>query len=276
MNAKVDFFFKLGSRGWQEVYWRSGDPDLQTSLQAAEKLASWRAGLLGPAAKLTDVRVSDVSVNLDSLVSKKEFNGRKVFLNLYTENITTAVLCRLNSGSKYRRSLYMRGQPKSVQLPPPDGVGVAADWLDYFARMVKENFLGTTKWCLRVQPKAPDGAKRPVTSIQLSPGGNARLAFLTALPAFAVGSKVRLKGFLMADLGGLAINGDWEIQAREGTINTIRFPWDAAYTYSGGATAQDRTPVFEPVTSFLPQRIVRRKAGRVYGDPKGRITKKGS
>jgi hypothetical protein len=159
-RGKITIFFDAEARtvgsGWTET-WYSPAVDYSVLLSQAMDYVKVRKELLGIGATIIAVRVSDDTVFRDALT--RAVQGKDGFGNTYVnagpddhDPVQVSLLCRIEAGPLYRRSLMLSGLPDSVtdQLVTQ---GVFQVFLNtpQFKQWVKK--ITDLKWQIRTQIK---------------------------------------------------------------------------------------------------------------------------
>lgn len=273
MNTRVNFFFEQGDQGWQELYWRSDDPNLITSLEQATFLAKNRQLFLNRDAELIAIRVSDEDVTRDSLISniRGVYPRSKAVALLTPDQPWVAVLERLEAGSLYRRQLYLRGGVKGVYsatLTKPDLNNPWGRLVQKYNDILRNQANG---WKFRVTLRGADSPKVGIVAVVKGVGPPPFLTCTAPGLVTATGDKVRLSGFktstgTLKDIGGIyyvSLGGT-------GTF-TVDLSVAPTGTYAGDGVVTPLKPAYRSITSADAIRVVRHKVGLTYGGFKGRI-----
>jgi len=270
VNAIVNFFFGFEDSGWSEVFWRFADADLKQTLTFAETLAPLRTKLLAQNVRLLEVRVSDVDELRDSFISDKQFFAPKVANPLAANMPFTSMLLRCESGSLYRRSLYLRGFPAEVTYPYPEGDEVVNQWIKDFDKW-KAKLLNTgDNWQFKALSKDP--AMGPHKISVVIPSVPNPLYTLVQVPGqvFTTLESLRIAKLKDVEFAGNAPNGVWSAFNPIANSFEIATGFPDGGQYKGGGVVYRRVSTFVPITKVVPLRMTRRKVGRPIGSPKGR------
>lgn len=271
--TKVDFWFAQHQYGWSETYWRYNDPSLAVSLKQAEIMADFRCKLMGGQTRLDVLRVSDMNINFDSLVSDKVYYCGKEFAGGESEREYTALMVRQKAFPGYGRTLYLRGFPKGIIYPAPPGDVDSNAFQVYYDQWFLNNFFQQGSWRIRALSRLATFSKFPATAVVSSGAPNNRFRITIPMTQPLDAARVRLSGFKTTDFLSVNINTEWEVKLKDNFEFEIAQPWLVGYAYTGGGFVryiQEEYPV------IFHQAIMgkrRRKTGDAYGQRKGRLSK---
>ncbi len=262
VNGKVNFFLKEtdAGAGWSETYYYSS-VDLPNVLVKAIVLAKKRLACLPFSVALPYVRVADDAIQRDSLV----YVPPAIYgaLNQPDQQVDVpwnAILCRLSSGSLYRRQLYLRGAPDSLIVEPENLLGLPS-FTTPFNAFLKE--LSTANWAIRCFDRGPANPVKPINQI-------AKLVTPVKinLPAHGwnTGDKVRISHSAYRP-----VNAAWPIAVVDADNfvllnSTVAPPLDIF----GSGTAHRLVVVYEPIDQAIPVRQTKRNTGRPFDLLRGR------
>lgn len=268
---RATFFFADGNYGASETHWyQTQNADLTDVLSAAQSLGVLRQKILGQNVKMTYVRVSYDDTFRDSLerpanqaqlpaVPPNQFG----FPN--SDNPYSNLLLRCESGSQYRKSLYLFGVPDDYIAD--QAFNPVAAWTDYFKGWTKQLMI---KWgfkCLNQDPA--QNPHLPITNIVNGANG---VAITVPNHNLATGTKIHVR---QVKGTGTSPNGTWQALVVDvNTINLLGYVPNGIFAYTGGGFVQKVVYAVEPYTNITIMRPTHRKRGLPFGLSRGRSRRK--
>lgn len=208
MAMKVDFIFSMIESGWTETFYHAAT-DINTAMAAAKTLALERCKILCVDAYLSQIRVSSTTVLNDSIVTFDPTYYER--LTLKGDAAQVAFLCRLSSGSLYRRSYMIRGCPDEwVYRKATTGI---LTWNNIADAAIKQYLaaIPTAGMTIQVMTKVGDGVVAyPIVNVAVVATIAGATAVLSAMPlgGLAQGDKIAIHG---AKEKLRCINGVWPL-----------------------------------------------------------------
>lgn len=261
---KCTFFFELAKYGWSETWFRQeATPD--AALASSKVLAAQRASLLASPAQLSAVRISDESIQRDSLFFEWTGNaleGGNTFGNSDIPN--TAALLRIEAGSLYRRNLYLRGIPDSF-VTEPNGLVLDPAWNKNFQGY--RSLLINSQWHLKAIQKTPPPPTQFITGAARGANGTWTVTLQNQLPGISNGSRIRIS----KTQGVPRLNGYWLVYPDPlGAALIYLLNSGGIYgNWTGGGYAALLSPSYNPVTNVIVERATHRITGRPFDEPRG-------
>jgi hypothetical protein len=257
-------FFTHGVQGWSET-WYSDKGDAPTAFASFKNVALTRTKMLSAQAFLTFLRVSDIALRGDATV--QSFDGTTTDKDAYTATsdvVGVGWYARFQSGSLYRRSLFLRGEPD-------DSFKLASNLSQYrdarpspaFSQAF-DTFVSTLTqegWGLRVLKRDAGNPSLGVRDVTLEVGGTLRYILDVPDANFAEGSRIVLYKLnkLYPELVGRA-----QIKTKIATTYVLHThaAGSPIATYKGGALVRQEVLIPGPITSGFLIRPAIRQTGR--------------
>jgi len=256
MDFKCDLFFEAGKYGWTETYYRE-NATWATVERPAKELASARGVLLAGGATIKQLRISDVEVKRDSKVYVSDQWMNKANANEPSDLAFVTLLCRLNSGNKYWRSLMLAGIPDAYFA----GVDTESALKPHIDKQVKVflDQLVSSDWCIRALDRDTEGAPKVLQDAVRNDDGT-EVTITVANHGYPALSKVRISGGTGTSVD--QIKGVHTVFAPDTNTFKIRVALgEAALTYTGNATVSRRFHKLFPITDNTILRITSRQRG---------------
>lgn len=266
---RCNLFFELLKRGWSETYFTPNLANPEVALNTTERLVAPRVALLAApltaiAPRLTEIRISDVDVQRDSLVkaiapADGTANGGPAGDCL---PINVALLMRLNSGSLYRRQLYIRGIP--AQLSNQQGeYKPNADYntkLDAFFTALRINSFGIYAW---LKPTAPVRPLKAILGVQNLPGG---VTIETPGHGLINNDQIRVQSCP----GTQGVRGNWHVHVIDDQHYSLVGAPPYTGVYIGGGLWYKRIQDTVIFTDMNVEGLTHHDTGRPFDSPRGR------
>lgn len=290
IDAKCTIFFTDGKYGWSESLWNSSQTTLDRVLEKGITLARKRLPLCGAGPQVPYIRVSDESQYRDSLIETLNLvtikpdgtqatqgtqgGTQPTFIAPVLKPLTgidasdrpySAILVRNESGTLYRRLMYLRGCPDSI-IVDPIGPTPTKAWYDGFIQWAAELIAG--QWRFKVLSREPTNQPKPITGIFPQAAAEARIK--SAGHGLAVLNEVRVfncKGVGPLPKGIYSVSSI--VDADNFTLVNYK-PDIGTISYFGGGKYILRTSVYAPITNTLIRGQTSRKTGRPFDSPRGR------
>ena len=262
---KLTMFFKDGEYGWSEThYYATVNAPLETVLLQGKVLATVRSTLLGNQPRLTYLRVSYDDVWRDSLIDSRSSDVMVNTDGPDAEIPYSVILVRGNSGTLYRKSIYVSGIADSA-IVDPAGPKLTADYLKAF----KKYFTALTDfWGFRVIIRdTVTNPYRDVTAIT----GPAPMTFTVPAHGLATNDSIRYQGY--KDQAKASCNGIWTIDKVDADNFKLRGFTQFLLPLKFGRI-QKRTIGVVPYTELIIVGETHRKRGRPFDSPRGRAKKR--
>lgn len=267
LNMRATLIFNDAKAGWSETWYKANVPSLTDGLKDAQKLAKARGALVGLQASIEAVRVSDEAENRDSLL---DFNPDHVSKEAESKSSDTpwnCFLARVSAGSRYRRSVYLRGIPddwiqrslvEDTQFTMVEAFVKA--WTAFGKHLVDNN------WCIRALSREADTPEVKITDIRRA-AGDVNIWTEVVAPGLNVtaGDHITVRG-----AKGTLLKGAYPVFSSNANVVTIKRPMDEKDNYVGGGMARKRVYALFPVTDYELIRPAKRDTGRAFFVPRGR------
>lgn len=262
---RATFFFQNSNNyGWTETIY-SAKTSIVDALAAAQSLARLRISMLGTDAFLTNLRVSDDLVKRDSFVwqNPSSSQGTSVHNAKPSDIPNTCLVCRMESGPQYRRTLYIRGQEDDcttnggVYTPTPNFVDAFDQWA---------NELITNGWSIRHRNLLELPAQI-ATAVQTLPDGIVTVTTATDTDV-TQGGIVLIKGCV----GATQLNGEWTVLTKPSARSFTVKVGAIVGTYFGGGNATAQAFLLDPINNVFVRGVSHRITGRPFAGRRGRRT----
>jgi hypothetical protein len=259
INVKCDMIFEGGRFGWTETLYRV-DATLEDALTAMKLLAFQRMPLLAQGYGLRAVRVSNDQVQRDSL-GAEFFQSVQPIAPTPGDLQGTALLCRAESGSLYRRSYFLRGVADN-EVTFPDVSPLDAYYLAAFQGFQGALTSQSSRYYIKAIPKPPAGFPKVVAVDLLS-------NLITTFPehGYARGDEILIRG----TTGIPGLNNRFTVNTVTDTFRFTIFtpPLFGTLTRFTGTT-RSAIPGYFPITTFFYQREGHRDTGPGFSQGRGR------
>lgn len=264
---RATFIFNQNRYGWTES-WHREDSNPDNMLEQAKKLATKRRMLASSEVKLEYIRISDVAVVGDSLVHAYDQWGSGPLPDADTP--WNAIYCRVESGSKYRRQMYLRGVPDDwIKLtagnPNANPIDSA---LDTAFKAFRSQLLAGG-WQLKTVSKEPgDAVEKNIGAITQDTEG--RIAFQITGLSSATGDEFRVKSYQGPDKK--VLNGVYKVVSNNGTIVVVPKKYNLLTdpVSNSGGKAVPRVVRYQLITEAKIMRCAKKSTGRAFFVEAGR------
>lgn len=270
-NIQVTYIFNAGRQGWSETWYVQRDSLSEAQLPVFD-VGTARKGLLGKGATLEASRISDVDVFSDSLVDTTIGNTpASSTASLVRDNPSNAWLARVNSGTLYRRAMWLRGLPdawvafNSTTLLPILDPLLLSNFGLFATKVVQAGFR------MRVLDKSGATPEKGITALALDIPTN-RITVTVPGHGYNALDKVRIRK--CSGTNAKQVNGLYTVFAP--TTNTFDiFPptgkvFLGPITYAGGGVVRKQNITYPLISSLELIRPAKRDTGRAFFVPRGR------
>lgn len=277
MDIKATIFFKFGAYGWTESYVDVGAVNFQGTEAKTLQLITVRRRALASNVQLDHVRLSDILVERDSRQVEIPTNKGKGAINDFTEHPHTRVICRCDSGDKYRKVVYVGGVPDgSIQSD--------AGFMDVIdpARSKIEDFLAylNNQWGFVVRDKEPKQTAAPNAPLYgeirtvLKDAGTGEVTIVTKQPHLMTANSyvnitgvkgMRINGIHPMKLGTPAVADEFILTDFGSLVNK-----EAEGIFVGGGKWRAHAPKAVMIDKGRVERVGGRKTGSPFDRPHGR------
>jgi hypothetical protein len=285
-GTRIDYTFQGPTNGWTET-WYSNNADINACMLGAQRMAPFRANLLGSFSFITQAR----TVQLSQTNKTETFVfGQQVWAqeNIVAADVTDtpwdAILCRVSGTDGtfwYRRSMWLRGVPDSWIAFDISGNPIfQPNMYNNVAAFLKQMTLPTGfQFYMACLAKPPvNNVPIPVTNVSIGAGSPQMIVLSVANSGYSVGQWVRVSGCRGQNLkqlppGNRGVNGLWQVVAVTSSLVTIGLPY--AYLpnvpvlrVNGKIRSLQYT--FVPVSRIAPLRVASRITGKIKNQLRGR------
>lgn len=271
-RMKVSLFLGCNGLGWEEIYYRPYSAlDYSDAEAAASSLVSARRYLSPTSVTFDYLRLSDDGIRGDSKLVGLG-GGRGLFAqgNAEFDHAApgfVALLCRLESGTLYRRPLELRGLPAHFVRDTFSRAAIAGqpaggDWLARFDTFVATLTGGSVKWSIKAQTKAPANPEFHILGVTADDVTNRyTLSLLETPPAEWATKNVRVLRMTRFPF----LSGTHRVVTVAGKVVTVQVdgpPSPATGKIRGLVQLEDFGD--QPITAVLPRRWAHRDTGRPF------------
>jgi uncharacterized protein with HEPN domain len=268
VNGKITYIFNAQKNGWTETWYNTAE-NLGQIMVNAVAVAVARANLLGLGSQIEAIRVSDDNIVNDSIVDFTAFGPTDGTVKLQPRDSPwNALLCRANSGTLYRRQLWLRGIPDAWITVDP--ITLTYTLSPTFLRLFN-TFTGVlTKNNFQIKALAKEAVLAPVRIITQVAQDVSQVFRITA-PAhgFANTNEVRIYGVKGQNV--TQVNGVWHVY--DVTADTFLVPEPVGIgqlLYKGGGKVKKRVYSYYNINSLTYLRVSKHNTGRAFFVTRGR------
>ncbi len=271
-NFKVTWFFRTACNGWSEsLYQNRSDHD--DAMRSAKKYLEARLKLCGKDTRAVAIRVSDDSIQGDSLLAQADLepiNLKPQFplpRSQQSELANVGVLVKHEDVTRsVRRYQFLRGVPESLIANFEVRANAITDdlgWRKIFTRWA--NVVTGEGYQFKAIDRLQLG-KNIVLVQQNNPGEDWNLIF-GANHQLETGDKVLVRGVKGMD----GVNGQWFVQKVDDvTLKLLNSADKITGKYLFGGTVRKQVLTFVTISRVLPVKAATRRAGRPFGLQVGR------
>lgn len=273
---KADYFFNAQHvPGWTETFYLSAGDTASALLLATRGINDYigkRRAILHAAYNLQEIRVSDVAVNRDSLVTLlTAAEGQGLFGDKATafEQAWDGMLLRGESGALTRRGVHIRGIPAG-QVDTIGTLTLNGPWINVLTTWRIALTQGNIGFLIRKQTPTP--VAQPITCTILGDNRSIRLAWAVARPVGVTeGTFMNVKKVQDAN----NVNGRWRVQYVDATTATMFPKRTKMYgnASTGIAAVETVAITYVPFTNVIPVRGVKLNTGKSSDAQRGRRTR---
>ena len=261
--------FRWGDQGWSEQHFVTAS-DSSAALALLDKTSIPRDNMLGDQSVIVAIRVSDIAIRGDSLVTNY---ARGTFVpggsgDFQSDVPWTAWHCRLEGTDMHRRSWFSRGMPDKWWVNPsgvsPETLTPPADFLTAFTKWF--NVLRGNGFGILGQDKSGNPIRNVVSVVKDDPSGLMRLTLDGAIVT-QTGKYIRVYGG--KSIPGLG--GKQRVAAVPGPTQVIiSRAMPTSFYYGFDATATALAPIVIPYTRGIVLNIAKKSVGRAFFALRGR------
>lgn len=276
-------FFTDGKYGWSDTVWSIADtPEAATTLFI--KLAVLRYRLLGTGPESPYIRTSDDLILRDADVTLVDFTKPHLGFSKIDPDFTiapanpkgralptpsdvpySAILIRMQSGTRSHRMTYLRGAPDEVIVDPAGPLRPQA-WKTAFDDYVTE--LTSGRWFyLRVNR---DPLAVPFKLVAGMNGAAPDIIFTVPAHGFISGDFVQADKFVGTDMP----RGKYTVLKVTDDTLKLKEYFPLSYTYLRGGRFQKNVQSLGVITSVIIRGETHRNTGRPFDSPAGRRKKR--
>lgn len=270
---KCTLIFNQDRNGWTETYYTIAATFAQAT-SYLDTMVAYRQTMLGKGSALEAYRLSDENVIGDALLRPIPWTDADGKAGV-TDTPWNSALIRLEAGSLYRRSLFLRGLPD--EWIQKDDVTFRDKLIPDFRSALDKFFQAITSlrpFHLKVLKKdnvSPNGVA--ITTLSADPVDNYTIC-TAPLHECQTGQKCLIRKFIGPDAG--LLNRSWNVISVDGDAVKISLKFASMQApldnYNGKIIA--RNTDYVPITLARFMRFTSRKTGRAFFVSRGRRPKR--
>lgn len=270
MASQVTMFFEMGKWGWSEVYHNTLNITDAALLTQVSALANTRRNMLPSAATHVGTRIGTPDVPGAARTIAGLGAGLAGWSSTVDWAFTSVLFREFTAAASITGRVFVRPGPETPGAAGvPDPSAIPAAFINSSLSWQAELTLAGNGWAVRgistARPTAPIlGGTVTATTVTLT---------TTVNHGILLGELFRVSR--VENPAGRCLNGLWRASAVP-TLDTVQFivPTGATATLGPGGTVRGQLPAFEKITSVFPVKIVSRRTGRPFDQPRGRSSRR--